>query len=91
IILADQAYRSLGLTGHRILLNSLGDTTCRPVYRAALQDFLRALDLDEETRRRVEINPLRVLDDKRAEVQDQLTGAPLLADYLCDACKAYHE
>ncbi|MGE9694612.1 MULTISPECIES: histidine--tRNA ligase [unclassified Streptomyces] len=91
IILADQAYRSLGLTGHRILLNSLGDTTCRPVYRAALQEFLRALDLDEETRRRVEINPLRVLDDKRAEVQDQLGGAPLLADYLCDACKAYHE
>ncbi|WP_431032390.1 histidine--tRNA ligase [Streptomyces sp. P6-2-1] len=91
IILADQAYRSLGLTGHRILLNSLGDATCRPVYRAALQDFLRALDLDEETRRRVEINPLRVLDDKRAEVQAQLTGAPLLADYLCDACKAYHE
>ncbi|MFJ4702662.1 histidyl-tRNA synthetase [Streptomyces sp. TverLS-915] len=91
IILADQAYRSLGLTRHRILLNSLGDATCRPVYRAALQDFLRALDLDEETRRRVEINPLRVLDDKRAEVRDQLTGAPLLADYLCDACKAYHE
>ncbi|MEU6441950.1 histidine--tRNA ligase [Streptomyces sp. NPDC047046] len=91
IILADQAYRSLGLTRHRILLNSLGDTTCRPVYRAALQDFLRALDLDEETRRRVEINPLRVLDDKRAEVQDQLTGAPLLADHLCEACKAYHE
>ncbi|NJA55135.1 histidine--tRNA ligase [Streptomyces sp. NEAU-H3] len=91
IILADQAYRSLGLTRHRILLNSLGDATCRPVYRAALQDFLRALDLDEETRRRVEINPLRVLDDKRPEVRDQLTGAPLLADYLCDACKAYHE
>ncbi|SCD48672.1 histidyl-tRNA synthetase, partial [Streptomyces sp. SolWspMP-sol7th] len=91
IILADQAYRSLGLTRHRILLNSLGDATCRPVYRAALQDFLRALDLDEETRRRVEINPLRVLDDKRPEVRDQLTGAPLLADYLCDACQAYHE
>ncbi|EDY43689.1 histidine--tRNA ligase [Streptomyces sp. SPB074] len=91
IILADQAYRSLGLTGHRILLNSLGDATCRPAYRAALQDFLRALDLDEETRRRVEINPLRVLDDKRPEVQERLTGAPLLADHLCEDCKAYHE
>ncbi|OIK00620.1 histidine--tRNA ligase [Streptomyces colonosanans] len=91
IILADQAYRSLGLRDFRILLNSLGDKECRPVYRAALQDFLRGLDLDEDTRRRVDINPLRVLDDKRESVQKQLTGAPLLRDYLCDACKAYHE
>ncbi|MDQ0841579.1 histidine--tRNA ligase [Streptomyces sp. V1I6] len=91
IILADQAYRSLGLRNFRILLNSLGDKECRPVYREALQNFLRDLDLDEDTRRRVEINPLRVLDDKRDAVQKQLTGAPMLRDYLCDACKAYHE
>ncbi|MFD5429650.1 histidine--tRNA ligase [Streptomyces sp. NPDC127084] len=91
IILADQAYRSLGLSDFRILLNSLGDKECRPVYRDALQSFLRGLDLDEDTRRRVDINPLRVLDDKRESVQKQLVGAPLLRDYLCDACKAYHE
>ena len=91
IILADQAYRSLGLAQFRILLNSLGDKECRPVYREALQGFLRDLDLDEDTRRRIEINPLRVLDDKRPDVQAQLAGAPLLRDYLCDACKTYHE
>ncbi|MFB7916988.1 histidine--tRNA ligase [Streptomyces sp. NPDC056061] len=91
IILADQAYRALGLRNFRILLNSLGDRECRPVYRDALQGFLRELDLDEETRRRIEINPLRVLDDKRPEVQKQLVGAPVLRDFLCDACKAYHE
>ncbi|KOV65077.1 histidyl-tRNA synthetase [Streptomyces sp. NRRL WC-3618] len=91
IILADQAYRELGLRDFRILLNSLGDKECRPVYRAALQDFLRGLDLDEETLRRADINPLRVLDDKRDDVQKQLVGAPLLRDYLCDACKTYHE
>ncbi|MEV5014794.1 histidine--tRNA ligase [Streptomyces sp. NPDC048171] len=91
IILADQSYRALGLRNFRILLNSLGDQECRPVYRAALQDFLRGLDLDEDTLRRAEINPLRVLDDKRPDVQKQLTDAPLLRDYLCDACKAYHE
>ncbi|WP_329114414.1 histidine--tRNA ligase [Streptomyces sp. NBC_01465] len=91
IILADQAYRTLGLRNFRILLNSLGDKECRPVYREALQGFLRDLDLDEETRRRIDINPLRVLDDKRADVQKQLVGAPVLRDYLCDACKAYHE
>ncbi|WP_250303504.1 histidine--tRNA ligase [Streptomyces sp. A 4/2] len=91
IILADQAYRSLGLREFRILLNSLGDKECRPVYREALQGFLRGLDLDEDTQRRAEINPLRVLDDKRADVQKQLVGAPVLRDFLCDACKAYHE
>uniref|UniRef100_A0AAU2JN39 Histidine--tRNA ligase n=1 Tax=Streptomyces sp. NBC_00049 TaxID=2903617 RepID=A0AAU2JN39_9ACTN len=91
IILADQAYRALGLSNFRILLNSLGDKECRPVYREALQGFLRGLDLDEETVRRAEINPLRVLDDKRSDVQKQLVGAPALRDYLCDACKAYHE
>jgi histidyl-tRNA synthetase len=91
IILADEAYTALGLRGYRLLLNSLGDRECRPVYRAALQDFLRGLDLDEETRRRIDINPLRVLDDKRESVQRQLAGAPLIADHLCEACKAYHE
>ncbi|WP_030616053.1 histidine--tRNA ligase [Streptomyces sclerotialus] len=91
IILANDAYRSLGLKNFRILLNSLGDKECRPAYRAALQDFLRALDLDEDTRRRIEINPLRVLDDKRPDVQKQLVGAPLLRDHLCENCKAYHE
>ncbi|MET9413696.1 histidine--tRNA ligase [Streptomyces klenkii] len=91
IILAVDAYKSLGLSNFRLLLNSLGDKECRPVYRAALQDFLRGLELDEDTRRRIEINPLRVLDDKREDVQKQLVGAPLFRDHLCEACKAYHD
>ncbi|MEW9531305.1 histidine--tRNA ligase [Microbispora sp. NPDC049125] len=91
IVLAVDGYAALGLTGVRLLLNSLGCKECRPAYRAALQDFLRGLDLDEATRQRVEINPLRVLDDKRPEVRAQLEGAPLVTDHLCGACKAYHE
>ncbi|QPP09845.1 histidine--tRNA ligase [Streptomyces bathyalis] len=91
VVLAHDAYRSLGLREFRILLNSLGDKECRPVYRAALQEFLRRLDLDEDTRRRIEINPLRVLDDKRESVQRQLTDAPMMRDHLCEACKSYHE
>ncbi len=91
IILAVDAYRSLGLRDFRLLLNSLGDKECRPAYREALQGFLRGLDLDEETRRRIEINPLRVLDDKREAVRKQLVGAPALRDHLCEACKIYHE
>jgi histidyl-tRNA synthetase len=91
IAVAWDAYRSLGLRQFTLLLNSLGDATCRPVYRKALQEFLRGLDLDEETRRRIEINPLRVLDDKRPEVRDQLADAPMMIDYLCDACRAHHD
>jgi histidyl-tRNA synthetase len=90
ILLAADSYRRLGLKDVRLLLNTLGDATCRPVYRAALQDFLRGLDLDEATRERIEINPLRVLDDKRPDVQAQLVGAPLIGDYLCEDCKAFH-
>jgi histidyl-tRNA synthetase len=91
IILAADAYRALGLREVRLLLNSLGDRECRPAYRAALQDYLRGLDLDEDTRKRIDVNPLRVLDDKREAVQRQLAGAPLIADHLCEACKGYHE
>ncbi|HEY1178438.1 MAG TPA: histidine--tRNA ligase [Phytomonospora sp.] len=90
IALAVEGFQKLGVRDFRLLLNSLGCKECRPVYRAKLQEFLRGLDLDEETRRRVEINPLRVLDDKRPEVQAQLDDAPLITDNLCEACAEHH-
>jgi histidyl-tRNA synthetase len=90
IAIAWDGYASLGLTQLRMLLNSLGDKECRPVYRAALQEFLRGLDLDDLTRQRIELNPLRVLDDKRPEVRAQVEDAPVIVDYLCDACAAHH-
>jgi histidyl-tRNA synthetase len=91
IAVAYDAYKSLGLTQFTLLLNTLGDKNCRPAYRAALQDFLRKLDLDEDTRARIEINPLRVLDDKRPEVRAQTASAPAIVDYLCGDCKTHHD
>jgi histidyl-tRNA synthetase len=91
IAVAWDAYWDLGLRQFTLLLNSLGDRQCRPVYRKALQDFLRALDLDKETRRRIEVNPLRVLDDNRPEVREQLRDAPVMGDYLCAECKAHYD
>ncbi|BAC18573.1 histidine--tRNA ligase [Corynebacterium efficiens YS-314] len=91
IALADRSYRSLGLTGFRLELTSLGDSNCRPAYRQKLQDFLLNLPLDEETRRRAEINPLRVLDDKRAEVREMTADAPLMLDHLDDGCRTHFE
>ena len=85
IAVADEAFRSLGLTGFRLELTSLGDETCRPAYRERLQEFLAGLDLDEPTRERARINPLRVLDDKRPEVRAQLDDAPLMIDHLSEA------
>ena len=91
IALADRSYRSLGLNGFRLELTSLGDENCRPAYREALQQFLFDLPLDEETRTRAEINPLRVLDDKREEVREMTADAPLMRDHLCDDCRAHFD
>jgi histidyl-tRNA synthetase len=89
VALGAQAFAELGLTQVRLLLTSLGDRACRPAYRDRLTSFLGGLDLDEDTRRRAQINPLRVLDDKRPQVQVQLSGAPLMVDALCDGCREH--
>lgn len=91
IALADRTYKALGLSGYRLEVTSLGDHTCRPEYRDKLQEFLFKLDLDEETRRRAEINPLRVLDDKRPEMQEATADAPLMLDYLSPECREHFE
>ena len=91
IAVADAGFRSLGLDGFRLEITSLGDESCRPQYRELLQDFLFGLDLDDETRRRAEINPLRVLDDKRPAVRATTADAPVLLDHLSDAAKQHFD
>ena len=90
ITVADDAFRSLGLRNFNLLLTSLGCANCRPQYRDKLSKFLSNLDFDEETKTRAKVNPLRVLDDKRVEVQKQLNSAPLMIDELCEDCSNYH-
>jgi histidyl-tRNA synthetase len=90
IAVADEGFRALGLTGYRLELTSLGDGECRPVYGALLREFLAGVALDEPTRERARINPLRVLDDKRPEVRELLAGAPLLVDHLSAASADHH-
>ena len=91
IAIADAGFRSLGLTGFRLEITSLGDDTCRPTYRELLQEYLFRLDLDEATRTRAEINPLRVLDDKRPEVREMTADAPVMLDHLSDAAKQHFD
>lgn len=91
IAIADAGFRSLGLAGFRLEITSLGDDSCRPQYRELLQEFLLGLELDDDTRRRAEINPLRVLDDKRPAVQQLTADAPLMLDHLSEVAKQHFD
>lgn len=91
IALADQAYRSLGLQDFHLDLTSLGCFLCRPGYRLKLQEYLFSCDLDPETRHRAELNPLRILDDKREDIASQLVEAPLMIDSLCNQCQQHYD
>jgi histidyl-tRNA synthetase len=91
IAIADAGFRSLGLDGFRLEITSLGDDTCRPQYRELLQDFLLGLDLDDATRARAELNPLRVLDDKRPHIREMTADAPVMLDHLSGAAKQHFD
>ena len=91
IAIADAGFRSLGLEQFTLQLTSLGCAVCRPASRKLLQSFLAAVELDEATRERAALNPLRVLDDKRPEVQAKLVGAPYMVDHLCTECRDHYD
>jgi histidyl-tRNA synthetase len=86
-------YAGLGLGKLSLQVNSIGDGNCRPAYIELLTQYFRQhlSGLCEECRRRLETNPLRLLDEKKAECQAVLQGAPHSADHLCDACRAHFE
>ena len=88
IALADNAFKSIGLKRYRLEITSLGDQASRAAHRSDLVQFLAGLDLDDATRARAEINPLRIFDDKREEIKALMVGAPLLIDYLTAESKA---
>jgi histidyl-tRNA synthetase len=82
IAIADQGFKSLGLRNYRLEITSLGDSASRAAHRVDLVKFINELNLDDETKARAAINPLRLFDDKRPEVRDSMSTAPLLLDYL---------
>lgn len=84
IAIADQGFKNLGLKNYRLEITSLGDSQSRAAHKVDLMRYISGLDLDETTRARAEINPLRIFDDKREEIKKAMEGAPLLMDYLSD-------
>jgi histidyl-tRNA synthetase len=88
IELAHRFYAEVGLKGVVAHLNSIGDDVCRPAFRSALIEYFTPLAdrLSEDSRRRLRVNPLRVLDDKELD-PDIAAAAPRSVDHLCDACR----
>jgi len=93
LAMCQRVWRELDLPPLRLEVNSLGTPDERAAYRTRLHAFLAArVDrLDEDSRRRLDRNPLRILDSKNAEVQDLLADAPLLADFLGPDSRAYFD
>ena len=81
-------YEDLGFSGLSFHINSTGDPRCRPRYIEALVAYYRPYLhlLDEDDRRRLARNPLRLLDSKSPAAQPIIEGAPKITDYLCDEC-----
>jgi histidyl-tRNA synthetase len=82
IAIADRGFKNLGLKNYRLEITSLGDAQSRAAHRVELLKFIAGFDLDEATAERARINPLRLFDDKRPEMQEAMSKAPLLLDYL---------
>ncbi|MGE5302975.1 MAG: histidine--tRNA ligase [Alphaproteobacteria bacterium] len=93
LLMLDDFFSRIGLKGASLQLNSLGCGECRPQYRERLLKFLheREEDLCGNCRRRMERNPLRVLDCKEARCIEITKDAPSILDSLCESCRAHFE
>ena len=82
-----------GIADAVLNVNSVGDTICRPVYRQALLDHFRphAAELSAESQRRLERNPLRILDSKDPQDRPFVENAPTMIEYLCPECRSHFE
>jgi histidyl-tRNA synthetase len=93
IELVVEILKAVGLTGFKLLINSVGDHNCRPQYVERLRQELKdiAPRMCGDCQRRAETNPLRVLDCKVEADQPIIETLPSILDYLCDACRAHFE
>ncbi len=94
IALLVRYFEAVGIPGARmrLLVNSMGDATCRPAYRDTVAAFIRdhAEELCEECNRRADTNPLRAFDCKTPGCAEVMSEAPLLRDSLCDECAGHY-
>ena len=88
-----EVLKRAGLGGAKLLINSVGDHTCRPQYVEKLREELKdvAPQMCGDCQRRAETNPLRVLDCKVEADQPIIEKLPNIIDYLCEPCRAHFE
>ena len=93
IQLYDELLARLGITNYTLLLNSIGDASCRPAYLERLTAWLDEHEdvLDDEAKQKRATSPLRVFDVKSERVLEALADAPKIGDSLCDECRAHFE
>ena len=93
IALSARLWRRLGISRVRLEINSLGTPDSRRAYREKLVGYFRAHDraLDDDSRRRLDGNPLRILDSKNPEMREIIAGAPLLTDHLDPESREHFE
>jgi histidyl-tRNA synthetase len=91
ILMTARLWKKLGVRGLALKLNSLGTPESRRDYRAKLVSYFEArLDtLDEDSRRRLSGNPLRILDSKNPAMAEVIQGAPLITDHLDEESAAH--
>jgi len=91
IAMAAQFFKDIGITNVSLELNSLGNPESRAAYRQALIDYLTPLkpSLSADSQRRLEENPLRVLDSNEPEDKAAVEGAPSILDYLDEESSTY--
>ena len=82
----------VNLKDAKLYLNSIGDKNCRPAYVERLRSELQKVraKLGADSQRRIETNPLRVLDSKLPEEQPIIDTLPRIAEHLCDACREHY-
>ncbi len=94
ILLTARLWRQLGLLEHvQLQLNTLGSAEARSAYREKLVAYCRErfAELDEDSRRRLDSNPLRILDSKNPAMADLIQGAPQLLDHLDEPSREHFE
>ncbi|MBW0146015.1 histidine--tRNA ligase [Marinobacter arenosus] len=94
LVLTARLWKALGLQEHtRLEINSIGTSEARKVYRQALVDYLSQYkaELDADSQRRLDTNPLRILDSKDPSTRKILEGAPKLDSYLDDESRAHFD
>ncbi|MHB8722799.1 MAG: histidine--tRNA ligase [Steroidobacteraceae bacterium] len=93
ILLSARLLRRLGLTRTKLLVNSLGTPASRAAHRVELTAYFSAREaaLDEDSKRRLQGNPLRILDSKNPDMQRIVAGAPRLLDFLDPGSRAHFE